>query len=138
MAFTHEAAQAELDRLFPDRVAQREAVRVAGGVCGTAHYVYRCTLPKLHRGLHAAHSSLGKVLQRWSDYLCDDCKQDVQAEFHVDAKLWHAVIDSKDIEHGLDGYDGGEGYLCLSCFAVRAHKKGVLSFVVRDITPTKE
>ena len=66
-----------------------------------------------------------------TDYLCDDCNKNVGCEFHVDATLWHLVTDSKDIPENLtNSYDGGEGYLCLACFAVRAYIKGITSFVV--------
>ena len=65
-----------------------------------------------------------------NDYLCDSCNNPVIVEFHVNSQLWHDVTEAKE---PVMGYDGGEGYLCLSCFAGKAASKGIKSFVVEEI-----
>lgn len=70
-------------------------------------------------------------------YLCDDCHKSVVFEFHVNPDLWEKVTEAKDREPG-NPYDGGEGYLCLSCFTMRAASKGITSFQVSDVVLVEE
>ena len=64
------------------------------------------------------------------DFLCDECHKPVGFEYQVDPRLWKHVTDSTE---DIEGIDGGPGYLCLTCFAVKALTKGITEFRVEKV-----